>query len=385
MKISCPQESLSRGLALAGRAAAGRSAPPITRNILLSAKGNRLQLSAANLEIALTAWIDSTVEQEGALTVPARVLADFVNSLNRGWVSIETDPDTHELTISSNGSQAVIKGAPAPDFPPAPPMPEDALRAKTDPATLRKAIGRVAFAAAAEDTRPVLTGVHMKLEEGKFTLAAADGFRLAADQGALTQSAPEDTDVIIPANALNELNRVLSGRRDAVEILLAPPNERITFQVQGTAPVELTARLIKGKFPNYTQLIPEKHSTKAILDAQATLRAMRTTALLARDSTNIIRMELKSSGDGPAKAGKLRISARSQELGEGQDELDLPELEGEETRIAFNCRYLTEALAALSPEPIALQTTTSSSPGVFRPANGDDNYVQVIMPMFVQW
>lgn len=383
MKISCLQENLSRGLAVAGRAVASRATLPVTQNVLLAADHGMLRLSATNLEIAMTTWIGAMVEEEGAVTVPARVLTDFVNSLGNDRIDIEMDPDSRVLQIKSGRASANINGTDAKEFPPIPTV-ENSVVARAEPAALRGAIARVAFAAATEESRPVLTGVEVKLQEGRFTMAAADGFRLAVHHGALTQSTPEEMSVIIPARTMNELNRLLGDHSEPVEIMLTPQKSQVMFRVQGGDTVELISQLLQGTFPNYDQLIPQSYTTRAILDSQATLRATRTAAIFARDGSNIIRMHVRPNDDGQAPGGRLLISARSEEIGDDQDEVEVAEMEGEEGKIAFNSRYLLDVLSALDRGQVAIETTTSSSPGVFKPTDNDD-YVHVVMPMFVQW
>lgn len=385
MKISCLQENLSRGLGTVGRAVASRATLPVTQNVLLTADQGMLRLSATNLEIAMTTWIGAMVEEEGAVTVPARLLTEFVNSLGSDRIDMDIEDGSYQLQIKSGRSQANINGTDASEFPPIPTV-DDAVVARAEPGALRAAIGRVAFAAATEESRPVLTGVEVKLREGRFTMAAADGFRLAVQHGELTQSPPEEMSVIIPARTMNELNRLLGDHNDTVQIMLTPQKGQVMFRLHGGDTVELVSQLLQGTFPNYDQLIPQSWTTRAILDSQSTLRATRTASIFARDGSNIIRMHVipNTDEDNPTSGGRLLISARSEEVGDNQDDVDISELEGEEGKIAFNSRYLLDVLQALDRGHIAIETTTSSSPGVFKPTDSDD-YVHVVMPMFVQW
>ena len=383
MRISCLQENLTRGLAVVGRAVATRATLPVTQNVLLSTDGGMLRLSATNLEISITTWIGAMVEVEGAVTVPARLLTEFVNSLGSDRIDIEIEPGTRVLQIKSGRSQANINGTDASEFPPIPTI-EDAVVAQIQPSDLRIAISRVAFAAATEESRPVLTGVEMKLREGGFTMAAADGFRLAVHHGELAQSTPEEMSVIIPARTMTEIHRLLGDNSEPVDIRLTPQRGQVMFRIQGGDTVELVSQLLQGTFPNYDQLIPQSYTTRAILDLQETLRAARTAAIFARDGSNIVRMHVQpNDGDGDS-GGRLVISARSEEVGDNEDVVDVAELEGEEGKIAFNSRYLLDVLGVLERGRVAIETTTSSSPGVFKPTDSDD-YVHVVMPMFVQW
>ena len=383
MRISCLQENLTRGLAVVGRAVATRATLPVTQNVLLTTDGGMLKLSATNLEISITTWIGAMVEEEGSVTVPARLLTEFVNSLGSDRIDIEMEQGTRVLQIKSGRSQANINGTDASEFPPIPTI-DDAVVAQVQPSALRTAISRVAFAAATEESRPVLTGVEVKLQEGGFTMAAADGFRLAVQHGELAQSTPEEMSVIIPARTMNEIQRLLGDNSEPVEIMLTPQRGQVMFRIQGGDTVELVSQLLQGTFPNYDQLIPQGYTTRAILDLQETLRAARTAAIFARDGSNIVRMHVQPNDGESDTGGRLLISARSEEVGDNEDVVDVAELEGEEGKIAFNSRYLLDVLSVLERGRVAIETTTSSSPGVFKPTDNDD-YVHVVMPMFVQW
>ncbi len=382
MKLSCLQENLSRGLGIVGRAVANRSTLPITQNVLISTDQSMLKLSATNLEIAMTTWIGAMVEEEGTITVPARLLTEFVNSLPSERIDIELEQGSGVLKLSCGQNKANIHGADPSEFPPIPTV-EDGIAASVDPAVLRAAINRVAFAAATEESRPVLTGVELKLGGDKFSLAAADGFRLAVQHGAL--NAPVDTEmkVIVPARTLNEIGRLLSDQEEPVEIVMSPAKGQVLFRVTGSQTIETVSQLLQGSFPNYEQLIPQSYETRAIFDLPALLRAARTAAIFARDGSNIIRFHVVPGENGDSQ-GKVIISAKSEEVGDNEDEVVADTIEGGEGKIAFNSRYLLDVLQVLERGKVALETTTSSSPGVFKPTDSEE-YIHVVMPMFVQW
>lgn len=379
MKLSCLQENLSRGLAIAGRAVASRATLPITQNVLLSTDQSMLKISATNLEIAITTWIGSMIEEEGAITVPARLLTEFVNSLPSDRIDLELLPDTGVLQLTCGRSEARINGTDAAEFPPIPTV-EEGIAAQVELSALRNVISRVAFAAATEESRPVLTGVEMNLKGDRFTMAAADGFRLAVHHGNLVQPVASEVSVIVPARTLSELNRLLGDQDEPVEINMTPAKGQVLFRLRG---VELVSQLLQGTFPNYEQLIPQTYQTRVVFDLEKLLRAARTAAIFARDGSNIIRLQILPAGDGQL-SGKVIISAQSEEVGDNQDEVDPDGIEGDESKIAFNSRYLLEVLSVLERGTVALETTTSSSPGVFKPTDSDD-YIHVVMPMFVQW
>ncbi|MCY4367203.1 MAG: DNA polymerase III subunit beta [Chloroflexi bacterium] len=379
MKLSCLQENLSRGLSIVGRAVASRATLPITQNVLLETDRSMLKLSATNLEIAMTTWIGAMIEEEGSITLPARLLTEFVNSLPSDRIDLELEAGSGVMQLVCGRAEAQIHGASADDFPPIPQV-EEGVSASIGSQDLKTAISRVVFAAATEESRPVLTGVEAKLSGDRFTLAAADGFRLAVQHGTLAAPVAEEIGVIVPARTLNELSRLLGEQDDPVEIMMVPARGQVLFKVAG---VEVVSQLLQGTFPNYDQLIPQNYDTRSVFDLQKLLRATRTAAIFARDGSNIIRLQMTPPEE-EGVAGKAVVSARSEEVGQNQGEVDTEAIEGGESRIAFNSKYLQDVLTVLDRGQVALETTTSSSPGVFKPI-GSEDYVHVVMPMFVQW
>ena len=198
--------------------------------------------------------------------------------------------------------------------------------------------------------------------------------------GSLIEQVDQNVEVIIPARTLNELGRLLGNLTDSVEILMTPGKGQILFRLPD---IELVSQLLQGAFPNYDQLIPQGYQTRAIFDLSEFLRATRSAAIFARDGSNIIRVEVVPEDTGTS-AGKALISARSEDVGDNSDRIDVESIDGDESKIAFNSRYLQEVLSVFERGQIALETTTPSSPGVFRPVDSED-YVHVVMPMFVQW
>ena len=375
MKISCSQENLSKGLAIVGRAVATRAVLPITNNILFCTEESRLKLSATNLEIAISCWIPATIEEEGTIAIPARLVTDFVNSLPSGKIDMVLSPNSRVLEMNCARYEARISGLDPADFPPTPTITQG-TRINIKQAELKKAISQVVFAAASEEARPVLTGVHVEFNDKEITLAAADGFRLAVHKSNLDNRINEKIMVIIPARALNELSRSLSDHDETVEIAINDQRSQVMFTMQN---IEMTSQLIQGTFPNYEQLIPQSYTTKASVKLEDFLRATRSASIFARDGSGIVRLQI-TPRDG---AGRIAISARAEEIGENLGEIDAV-VEGDESKIAFNSKYLVDVLSVLGDDDVTLETTTSSSPGVIRPV-GSDNYIHVVMPMFVEW
>ncbi len=377
MKLSCLQENLNRGLSVVGRAVATRTTLPITNNVLLATDQSRLKLVATNLEMAISCWIGAKVEEEGAITVPARLLTEFISSLPNDKVDISLSPKTKTLELKCARFEARISGVDAKDFPPIPKI-EGGITTKVEIEALRQGISQVVFAAATEESRPVLTGVDAQFEGDLLTLAAADGFRLAVYKLPIATPVSEKSEVIIPARTLAELNRLMGDQEEPVEITINPNKSQALFRLKN---IELVSQLVQGAFPNYAQLIPQSYNTRAVVDVAEFLRATKTASIFARDGSGIIRLVIAPGGE--LTPGKMTVSARSEEVGDDVGEIDAM-VEGEEAKIAFNGKYLTDVLGVLGEAQVALETTNPSSPGVIRPV-GVDNYIHVVMPMFVQW
>lgn len=374
MKVSCLQENLAKGLGIVGRAVASRSTLPVLSNVMLATDDGRLKLAATNLELGINCWVGAKVEEEGATTVPARLLTDFVNSLPPEQIDMELAVRTQTLNARCARFEANIKGIDAQEFPIIPTA-DDAERAvRLQPEDLRQMIDQVVFAAATDEARPILTGVLARFEEDRLTLAAADGFRLSVRSAPLGQTIEEPMEVIIPARALGELGRIAADQEEWVEVIITPARNQVLFHLQD---VDLVSQLIEGKFPDYRQIIPSGHTTRTVLDTSGFLKASRVSHLFARDSANIVRVEI-APGD-ELMPGHLTLAATSAELGDNVGQLDAA-IEGDPMEVAFNAKYLIDVLSVMDASQIALETTSASSPGVLRPV-GDDDFIHVIMPM----
>lgn len=378
MKISCLQENLAKGLATVGRAVSARSTLPILSNILLESDKGRLRLAATNLEIGINCWIGARVEQEGSTTVPARLLTEFVNSLPPGQIDMELSERTQTLNLKCARFEANIKGIDATEFPVVPTAEtiegENSLHLEAD--TFRRMIEQVVFSAATDESRPILTGIQAQFHQGGLTLAAADGFRLAVTSADVGVDLDETTSVIVPARALSELGRVSLGQEEPIELIITPTRNQILFHLTNT---DLVSQLIEGSFPDYDQIIPKAHSTRTLVSTEEFLKAAKVAFLFARDAANIIRVNVVPGTE--LTPGQMIISGTSAEFGDNVSELDAS-IDGDAVEIAFNARYMIDALSVANTAEVALETSTPSSPGVLRPVDGDD-FLCVIMPMHI--
>ena len=400
MKITCIQENLARGLRVVNRAVPSRATLPITQNILIEAEDARLKLSATDLELSITTWVGAQIEATGSITLPARTLIDTVSSFDMGRVEIEVTDEpygAHIKTTTQSGSGPAtidtdLRGAPKDDFPPFPQV-SPKHRVRVDSGILRNALDRTVFAAATNDARPVLTGVKMEVEGNKATFASADGFRLSIESAQLMEAAEEGFDALIPARALRELIALMSGTVSPVEIMVSETGGEVMFRIGDD--IEMITQLIAGTYPDYKSLVPENADTTMTIPLEGVAQVARSMNVIAREGSAIVRLV----GSNLEGQGRLTLSANAEDLGNSEGTLDI-DIEGEEGKIAFNVRFLTDLVqhshggtsnpvetdgdGAPGTERLILSITTPSSPAVFRHSS-HPGFTHVVMPMYVQW
>ncbi len=401
MRVSCLQENLAKGLSIVGRAVSSRSTLPVLGNILIEAKDNQLRLAATNLEIGINCWIGAKVEDEGAITVPARLLADFVNNLPPERIDLELAVRTQTLNLRCARYTATMKGIDASQFPFVArahgdddgDMAEtiDGVTIPLEADQLRKMIEQVVYAASTDESRPTLTGVEVRFDPDELRMAATDGYRLSVRSVRLDETVgPNETmTVVVPARSLGELARITADASEAepVKVIVAQSRNQILFQVPGRSDeskgsyqwVELSSQLIDGRFPDYTGIIPKGHDTRTVVETAELLKAVRVAFLFARENNNIIRLTVvPGNGDGK---GQLRLTATSMEMGDSVNDIDA-QVDGGEIEIAFNAKYLIDVLSQVEQPQIVLDTTQPTRPGALRPLGvGEEEYLHVIMPM----
>lgn len=373
MKVSVLQENLARGLNIVARAVSPRSTLPVLGNVLVATENGRLRLSATNLELGITSWIGAKIEEQGATTVPARTFVDLVNTLPNDRVNMELSVRTQTLNVRSGPFNNDIKCIDAQEFPPMPPEDlDDGLSLNVE--DLKEMITQVVFAASDDDARPVLTGVLAEIEGTGMTLAAADGFRLSVREAHLSAPTSETIKAIIPARALFELARISGDAEETATMILPPHRGQVIFR---TKEVELVSQLIEGTFPDYRGIIPTGSSTRTVLSTSSFLKACKAADIFARDAAHSARLRITPGGD--LEPGSVEVSATSAETGSNETIIDAT-IEGEPIEIAFNVRFLVDVLSVIDTPNVALETTSSSSPGVLRPV-GRDDFLHVVMPM----
>lgn len=371
MKVTCLQENLTRGLQIVGRAVSTRGTLPILSNVLLRTDAGRLKLTATNLEIGVNCWVPAKVDDDGAITVPAKLFTDFVNNLPAGNIEMSLNVRTKTLHLKSGQHEANVKGLDAEEFPIIPAIPEKPTT-RIAQGTLRRMIREVAFVAATDDSRPVLTGVLTTIAGDMITLAAADPYRLSVRHGRVLDRVESGLEVIVPARSYMELERVLGDTDDPLDVFITPNKSQVIFH---TNEADIVSRIIEGQFPNYKQVIPAAAPlTRVVVQREELLNATRLASFFARDAANIVRFGVE-----PGQEMPLVVSATAAEVGDQTGRVDAT-VSGAPTTIAFNSRFVSEALGSLTAPEISLELGGPLAPGVLKVV-GDESYLHVVMPL----
>lgn len=380
MKIKVNQNDFTKALTLASKSLSSKVNLPVLANLLLIVGKNELEVVATNLETATTVKVGCEVEVEGRITVPGRQLIEFVSQLPPKEVVVEKLGE--EVVVATDGYKARLATIPAEDFP-AIPKTEGAI-IKVPSGDFVKAVERIAFCAAQDEGRPVLTGVLVAVGGDFLSLVATDGYRLAYQKIGGSFGA-EPVKFLVPAKALLEAAKIISESRGEkleeedreLEIMVGKNLNQVNFKVGN---VEFTSRLIEGEFPNWQKIIPASFKSAAKVNREDFARLVRVASIFARDAGNIVRLEL-SKGDKGSK-GALKVLANNSQVGsnEAQEEIELTGTGGE---IAFNFRYLLEVLASFSAEEVNFEMIESLNPGRIT-VPGEPDYFHIIMPVRLQ-
>lgn len=375
MKVTVLQENLAQGINIVSRAVSPRSTLPVLANVLAATDDGRLRLSATNLELGITCWIGAKIEREGSTTIPARTFADLVSTLPKDRVEMDLTERTQSLHVKCGTSNTDIKCIDAQEFPPMPALDaNDGIQMNV--ADLKEMIQQVVFSASTDEARPVLTGVQVEVSGNKMTFASADGFRLSVRSAELSSAVASPVSVIIPARALSELARVATDNTQTVTMLIPPGRGQVVFRMKD---VEVVSQLIDGNFPDFRQVIPRNYETRSVMSTDAFLKACKQAEIFARESSHIARVNITPGSD--LQPGTVQIFAQSEETGQNETVVDAT-IEGPSLLIAFNVKFLRDVLEVIKTPNVALETSTSASPGVVRPL-GETDFLHVIMPMHI--
>jgi DNA polymerase-3 subunit beta len=350
-----------------GRVSSTKAQLPILSTVLIKTEKGRLLFVATNLETTISFWIGATVEEEGAIAVPARLLIEVVSSLTDEKTKIRVEKNS--LILEGEESEASLNGLPEEEFPPRTP-PGGGEKVKIKKEELKNVLSHVLIAVSTDESRPILTGVKI-VEEGQGTVfAATDGYRLSVkkipSRGAFGEG------VLVPAKALGEVVKLLDVETSTdVGMQLDVKGGRVVFS---TSLAEVETRLIEGVFPAYEKIIPSKWTTKIQLRREEFTKAVRLAQVYAKEAANIVKLIISE--------GKMIVTANSPQVGENKTTLQAA-VEGEGGEVCFNSRFLLDYLNSLREEEVVLETGGPLAPGLFR-VPGDEETFHIIMPVRVQ-
>jgi DNA polymerase-3 subunit beta len=363
MKALCTKKNLNQGLSICSRIIGSGNTLPVLNNILLRTDQGRIKFSSTNLELAVNTWVGGKIEEEGDITVPAKLINEYINNLAEEKITISSK--NHNLFLDADQSKSFIKGLPSEEFPLIPEIGEG-IYTSVSGQDLTRAINEVGFAASYSETQPEISGVLFSFNGQTLTLSATDRYRLAEEKIQLNKPAPEDKQIIVPSRAANELGRVFA-QKENVEIFLS--EGQAMFKSDD---IELITRLIEGQYPEYQQIIPKNFTTSQTLRRTELTQALKAVSLFATD-TNNIEIELDP------KAQKVMVKSQSNQAGEGEVSL-VGSGQGEKTSVVFNHRYLLECLNNISDDEVTIKVIDPSSPAAIVP-NGRENYLYIVMPI----
>lgn len=368
MKLFCTQKDLEHALNIVDKAISPNNTLPVLNNILLKAEGKKLNFFSTNLEIAISCFINADVRSEGSITVPAKLLTNYVSLLNSEKVELNVTEGV-ALSINSASSSTKIKCISADEFPLIPKIEKShEFTLKID--DLYEAINEVVFAASLNTSRPVLSGVLLLVNGDSVKLVATDSYRLAERKITLASKVSEDISCIIPAKTLIELGKIIS-KSDNKEVKINVSTNQILFTA---GDIELISRLIEGKFPDYEKIIPKDNKTKFEVSVEDLSLVLKRVSLFARENNNSIKLSATNDG-------KLLISSDETKVGEEKAEVMI-KMEGENNKISLNSQYLLDVLTCVNKDKIEFLMTDKVSPATIKPAGGKD-YVYIIMPLKV--
>lgn len=366
MEIKILQEKLAKALNNVSRVAAGsRATLPILSNVLIRVDDKKISLTTTNLDMAVMSFLPVVDGTNGVVTVPAKLIAEFVSNLPRGEM-VEITADEAKVEVKAGTCSSVINGAPADDFPELPDLEaEKAVSFRMPADDFKAGMSQVMMAASNDMTRPSLTGVYFNTFEGGLYVAATDGYRLAERK--LADKVEAEVAAIVPAGSLQEVMRSLSDEMDEIEILF--DETQVKFRLDG---VEITSKLVDGSFPDYRQLIPKESEVNVELDKSELVRVTKLAALFAREVGGSVVCSTSLEN------GSFAIAAVANELGENSSEIKT-EVDAD-GKVTLNSRFLLDALNATAGSKIRFRFSNRLDPVVITGENNTD-YIHIVMPL----
>jgi len=366
MNFSITKEQILSGLQSVQNIVSTRTTLPILSNVLLRAEGDRLELTATDLDVTISCTVEARVKTPGATTVPVKKLFGIVRELSNAEIEIEVD-DKNVTNLRSGPSFFRIRGLGAEEFPPPPAFKED-KKVTLPQEKIRGMLRKSSFAISTDESRYVLNGIFMSLKEHKLTMVATDGRRLALVDEEVDLSEKSQGEFIVPAKTVNELNRLLQEKGE-IEIRFSENQAAFTLKDEKGFTILLITKLIEGNYPNYRQVIPGEAKERIPLGREEFLHALKRAEIMTSDKQNSVKFNFTKNN--------LAITANSPEVGEARESLAI-NYKGKDMAIAFNPGYVIDPLNALSNDEVFLELIDELSPGVLK-INGP--FLYVVMPM----
>ena len=367
MKLKVLQENLSKALINASRFTTSKAQLPILGNIKLEAKKTKLIISATNLEMSTSISLGAQVEKDGEIAIPSKIITEVINNLQPGTISLVAEKE--QLKISANSFSSVISGMNTSDLPLIPQKVSEEKSFSLPKEKVVEALSQVIFATSIDETRPILTGVLMIFRGKDLTLVGTDGFRLSQKR-MLINGNNKTQNLVLPKGILGEVIKT-STEKDNFLFEYKKEENQVTILMDDTV---LSTRVLEGEFPDYEKIIPKSSSIKINTDKDEFLRAVKLASIFARDSANVVNLEIGKDS--------LTFSAESQSSGSQKTKIDA-KVEGGELKIAFNFRFLEEFVHSIKGEEIQMQFSNSNAPGIFSDPK-DADYLHLIMPVKIQ-
>lgn len=380
MKFSILQQDLLPALQAVSRSVGVRASLPVLANILIQTENGKLKLSATNLEIGVIKKVSAKIDEEGEITVPAKTFLEIVSSLSGS--NLEVEASGEQLRISSRGGggnksfKATLNGISATEFPSIPLSSDNSIMISSK--LLQNTLPQITFAAATDEGRPVLTGILTEIKGSNLELVATDGFRLAHKKASIEGSLENPFRVLIPKRTFEEIVRLIAedlgeeGKQSddlkQIEVSTSENQNQMVFKIGQT---QLSSRLIEGQFPSWEKIIPVEFKNRSVFERQDLVKALKLASVFAKDAANVVTLETKSN--------QLKISSEAKELGQQQTEVEA-QSEGEEIIIAFNSKFLIDALSAVASPQISIEFSGNLSPALIKPI-GEEGLEYVVMPI----
>ncbi len=354
MILTISKEQMLIGLQSVQNIVSTRTTLPILSNILLRAEGNRLELTATDLDVTISCAVEATVKKAGATTLPVKKLFGIVRELGAGEMELEVD-DKNVSSLRAGASFFKIRGLAAEEFPPLPKFKED-KKVSLPQEKLKGMLKKTSFAISTDESRYVLNGIFLSLKEHKLTMVATDGRRLALVDEEVDISEKSQGEFIIPAKAVNELNRLLQDKGEA-EVKFSDNQAAFTLKDDKSGNILLITKLIEGNYPNYRQVIPAETKERVSLSREEFMHALRRAEIMTSEKQNSVKLAFTKNN--------LAITANSPDVGEARESLAI-NYKGKEMAIAFNPGYVIEPLSALTEDEVFLELIDELSPGVLK-------------------